>query len=1198
MSTELIDGDPQRLGGYWLAGRLGAGGQGVVYEAYDAGGRRVAVKVLHGDAGVDPELRSRFGREAAAARKVASFCTAAVIDVDLDGARPYIVSEYVEGPSLRSAVGGGRRFGGGDLHRLATAVATALTAIHDAGVVHRDLKPDNVLLGPDGPRVIDFGVARTADMSLTATGVVAGTPTYMAPEVFMGERAGSAADVFAWGGVVLFAATGADPFQGETLGAVMHRVLSVEPSLEALPGHLRPLVAAALSKDPGSRPSARQVLLALTSKDGTLDTARLLTAGSGVGALVRTDAADPALGVLAEECYAALGPVERELAPELFLRLVTVTGDGQQIPRRARWAELLDGRPDDERAAVRRVLEAFDHLLAQDEQRVWLSRPALPIAWPRLRQWIEANRDDLVAHQEILSASWRWHAEGRPNGHLFQGATLDSAANWAVSGRRAITLSSVEREFLEASAALHRRRVRRRRLVAVTVAVLLVAALVAGTLAVRQSGLAAEQAALARERNATIAFQRDQDQARRLAAAAESLRTTDPQRAMLLSVAAWRHAPLVEARAALMGSLARRETAAFRDPDASARTVRALSRDGRLLASAGEGRVRLWDVRTGKQLGGFAGVGDGLRSAALSPSGALLALAGPARVRVWDVATGKPVGRARDFTGAADTDFVVRFGQAEDRLLVTVGQGQRLWDLTTGAMKDLPPDLFGGLDITPDGRTLVSGGFEARPALVDLAAMRATRFGLDCECGPSAAFGPGGRTVALSGDKTVEVYDASTGRVLRRLAHGNGGEPVFSPRGDLLAAATSENIRIWRVRDGRLLLSHRIDATDPALAFDPDGGVLRYLTEERVTTVDITDVTRPVTVGRTTAYDAELSPDGRLIAFVREGEGTGAVTLWDVRRRELLTTLRMGRGTTGAQIFLDFSGDGRRLAAVWAPPYPDGASLPSDSATDPKAVVWDTSTFERVTTVVIDADAVSATAVNADGTALTALVGEEPYGRQELRLWQVPGGRLRWSRVQENADPMSTDLMFTPDGAAIAITGDEQRLLDASTGKPFDASYVPAHAGRSIDPPAAGEGGWRFATVDTKGRLSVRRIGGGQPVGPETRTTWDLRAVFSPRGETIATMAGSRSVALWDTATGRRLGAPVTTGIGNLLDLAFTADGSRLVTVDDAGTLSEHPVAPEPVVSAVCGRAGRTLSPEEWRLFVGTAPYRDVCART
>ena len=561
MSTTLIDGDPQRLGDYWLAGRLGAGGQGVVYEAYDAGGRRVAVKVLHGDAGSDPELRERFGREAEAARRVASFCTAGVLDADLDGPRPYIVSEYVEGPSLRRAVTEGRRFTGGDLHRLATAIATALTAVHDAGVIHRDLKPDNVLLGPDGPRVIDFGVARTEEMSLTATGMVAGTPTYMAPEIFMGRRASTAVDVFAWGGIMVFAATGADPFRAESLGGIMHRVLSVRPQLDMLPEHLRPFVAASLAKDPVSRPTARDLLLALVSGDGAVDTPRLLAAGSDVGAKIRAASADPALGTLAEDAYVALGPAERELAPEIFLRLVTVTDDGRLIGRQARWAELLDGREEGEVTAVRRLVEVFSYLVTHDDQEVWLSRPALPYAWPRLRTWVQANRDGLAMHQGILTAARRWQAHGHRDGDLFQGSSLENAMRWAATGRRDITLNSVERDFLEAGAALTRRRARRGRVLSGTLAVLLAVALVAGVLAVRQGRVADA-------RSAVIASQRDQATAARLAATADALRIAEPVRAMLLSVAAWRLAPVTEARASLAGSLTQRETAAFHDPAA------------------------------------------------------------------------------------------------------------------------------------------------------------------------------------------------------------------------------------------------------------------------------------------------------------------------------------------------------------------------------------------------------------------------------------------------------------------------------------------------------------------------------------------------------------------------------------------------------------------------------------------------------
>ncbi|WP_262403600.1 serine/threonine-protein kinase [Actinomadura sp. CNU-125] len=250
-----MPGDPERIGEFWLAGRLGAGGQGVVYEGYGPDGGRVAIKVLHG-ASEAPQDLEQMAAEARAAQRVASFCTARILQVHLKPPRPYIVSEYIDGLSLQSTVAGGggrapRRFGEDDLHRLGIGIVTALTAIHQAKVVHRDLKPGNVMLGPDGPRLIDFGIARVLDThSATQGGGLVGTLRYMAPEVYAGQRAGAEADVFAWGAIMVFAATGSHAFTGGDLPAIAHQVRTCDPDLGALPEPLRALVAAALDKDP------------------------------------------------------------------------------------------------------------------------------------------------------------------------------------------------------------------------------------------------------------------------------------------------------------------------------------------------------------------------------------------------------------------------------------------------------------------------------------------------------------------------------------------------------------------------------------------------------------------------------------------------------------------------------------------------------------------------------------------------------------------------------------------------------------------------------------------------------------------------------------------------------------------------------------------------------------------------------------
>ncbi|SEM69289.1 protein kinase domain-containing protein [Nonomuraea pusilla] len=343
----LVPGDPERLGGYWLAGRLGASWRSVVYDAYDDDGRRFAVKVP----------RAEVGRRL---DRVSCPHVAAVVEVGVDAGLPYVVSEFVDGPDLRQAVSRHGPYAGDDLIALAGALARALRALHAAGVAHGELKPESVLLAADGPKVIDVGVA--------SGGPVGCTRTYLAPEVFTGCEAGTAADVFAWGAVVLFAATGRDPFTGASMGALMHRLLTADPDLGALPAPLRDLVGRALAKDSAARPTADEL---------PVETAGELRPPEGLRG-------PRSLGEVAEEAYAALGPGEREEVPGLLLRLLD--GDG---PYAAALAPLMDAG-----LLVRRSVRVppretgVGKLVAVADDRVTPASAALYRAWPRLRAWM------------------------------------------------------------------------------------------------------------------------------------------------------------------------------------------------------------------------------------------------------------------------------------------------------------------------------------------------------------------------------------------------------------------------------------------------------------------------------------------------------------------------------------------------------------------------------------------------------------------------------------------------------------------------------------------------------------------------------------------------------------------------------------------------------------------------------------------
>ncbi|MFI6742234.1 protein kinase [Nonomuraea sp. NPDC050451] len=1157
------------MGRYWLAGRLGAGGQGVVYEGYGEVGERVAIKVPRYDSA---ESRARLAKEAAAAQRVASFCTAKVIEAQVDSAPLYVVSEFVPGPSLRRVVAESGSYEKDALHRLAIGVATALTAIHQDGIVHRDLKPDNIIMGPDGPRVIDFGVAR--EVGPTTSGPIMGTPGYMPPEVFSGRGASEAADLWAWAMVVLFAARGEDVIEAGDPAAVIGRVMEFEPDACGLPEPLDALVAAALARDPTERPAAGEVLLRLLGHGGEAPLRRgddLLERGlTQAGAL--TGRPEPDLGAIAEELYAELTEAERATVPEVFLRMI----DGDELRPVGR-----DELPGSQ--AVDAMLTVFGAagLVTRSGAAYELATPGLLHAWPRLRDWVAGNREGLPVHRRLAEAAALWNEHGRRPADLLQGSALDRTLQWAATAHKDLTLGRRERAFLDEAVNLARGRARRRRLVAAALAVLLVVAL---------GGLGTAEY-LRRESSR----QRDDALARELALRAADLRQSDPQVAKLLSVAGWRLSPeLPETRGALYDSLSQTAASVFLDPDYTAATVQNLSQDGRVLVSVDGGTARIWDVPGQRRIGVLSGVSAEVSQAALAPDGHTLALLDHEGVRLWDTRAGRPLGAPIARQGRQSGGGALSF-DASGRYLAIPWGAKALpewWDVAK--RKQLTAPSGAALNaISRDGRFgYVVKGHDAE--LWDLRRGKRTPIPpLERDKGVinQTTFSDDGKlmmtTEVVNSKETsrIRMFELPSGEEVMSQEGGMGTGGGVGPEagfvfGDAFIANWGGRERLTFQRRStpdtvysqampaffNTVYSQALPAFAGGLRFDLADRAVRYLDEHgAVHTEDVSMVFDPPIGGGSEGGNVRLAPSTRVLAAIWGDR----VEVRDAATGRALMKLISRSGGGGATAF---SPDGRRLALaadntvhlVDLPGYKVSARLKLGGGVEQGA---------------------QALAFSPDGRTLAvSRYGE--HGRVEL--WDLERG----SRQAETGTG-ANDLAFRPDGRLL-VTGNPLQLIDPEKG----ATRPPEQGTGQLAGAFAFSPDGRQVAFSGPGRLSlwdgdVRTRIAEFPAVPGSEVTM---LAWSPDGRTIATYEKGLRVRLWDVPSRRPLGV-VFDGkqAADGADggwVAFSADGTKLHTAAPDGTIRVHDVDERHVAATLCERAGRTLTAGEWsRHLPGIEPF-------
>ncbi|MEU1178953.1 hypothetical protein ABZ464_15125 [Streptomyces sp. NPDC005820] len=907
-----------------------------------------------------------------------------------------------------------------------------------------------------------------------------------------------------------------------------------------------------------------------------------------------------AIAASAEEVYRRLSPEQARSARRLLLRMVEPgqgTPDARRPLTRAELAEYADPQ-----APV--VLErlAGARLLTADEDGVHLAHEALMTRWPRLHGWIEEDRERLRHHRRLSEAARAWLEHDRDPGALYRGVGLARAEELFPDHAADPALTAAERAFLGAACAAREaervavaRSRRRGRLLVGALSAVLAVCLVVVLAAVEQ--------------HRDNSRQRTQNTARRIAAVADGLRTTDPRAALLLGAAAWRIAELPETRRALLGSLAQPEPDAFTDPSPGYGKQRFLVDSGRTLLAVGDRAWQTWDVATRRRTGrGALPAGDAV---AAGPDGRILALAGRDGVRLWDTAAGRwatarPTSYAFDLgLGPGGGSYLLGRTYGDGVQLRSVADGRLLFETRDADRANVLPSA--------DDRRVVVCPTGGAPQVWDTATRRTLpgawrRAGSVCDDDTSTVvYGYGGANrFAVVGEAGARVWDIPSGRQVAEIADRGVQRASLSADGAFLAVAGTDEIRVWRLSSpGAPVFRHPLDNQHlyDCLAWDPGRPLLRYLEGGTVHTLDLTAAT--TTRWRAHPLDgALLSPDGTTLATASRSGGHYTFSLRDPRDGSLLRTLPspplpvsqdpglpvIPRDTAP---LLAFSPDGGSFVY--------GIAVAGRRSSPQRFTVWDTRRDRPRTTLDLSASA-SATAVVAlalDSGGRTLHTTRTPdIGTLSNEAWDTASGRRRHA-VTDSA-LASYHLAVRPDGRLLA--GDN-RVLRLPAGPVRAQDLV---QGEEINALAFSPGGGLLAAGDNTGRVAlwdgalrhraaVLRNVFPAPLGDDAPEAVGALAL-SPDGHTLAVGGDAGTLQLWDTTTQQPLGGPLPTAGEPLTSLAFTPDGTTLYTAGLHVPLQHYDLDPARVTAHVCARAGgKDLTREEWRTYAPDVGYRRVC---